>query len=147
MKKLKRPKRTDTKVYQQKQIKKQRNKCSKLWRTVVLLLADGHCWYPDCEITKGLNAHHIEDFRMNPIVRFDPKNGLCCCAGHHKFKKGAVHKGFVAVYRYLIQNRPMDIMYLEDRCAIEFTSENLTKEYLENQILILQGMVEGLLRK
>jgi predicted restriction endonuclease len=138
----KRPKRTDTKVYQSKQLKKLKNKCLKLWSAVVKAQAGYRCFVTGCEETKKLNAHHIEDFLMNPIIRYDPRNGLCCCPGHHKFKKEAVHRSFVSVYDYMVSERAFDIGYLEAKKMEDFGPEDLTKEYLENQIKILQGMME-----
>ena len=144
MKKKKRPKRTDTKVYQQKQIKKLKNKCLQLWGLVVRHQSGNRCFYPGCEVTKRLQPHHIEDKLTAYILRYDPKNGLLSCPGHHKFKKESAHRSFVTVYEYMTKNRLEDIEYLRVKIQEPFGAQDITREYLEQQKLSLECMLEVL---
>ena len=89
----KRKKRTNTKIYQKKQIKKAQRRCLKLWKECVKLRAGNCCEAPGCKEAELLAAHHIESYDLNPYLRYFMDNGLCLCAKkHHKFTKYSIHK-------------------------------------------------------
>ena len=53
------------------------------WSAMVKILAGNRCEV--CGTTQFLNSHHIFG-RGNHSTRWDVNNGVCLCAGHHKFK-------------------------------------------------------------
>lgn len=57
-------------------------KCNKLWSQIVR--SPGKCEY--CGKTEHLQAHHIFG-RSNKAVLWDVDNGVCLCAGCHKFSR------------------------------------------------------------
>ena len=57
-------------------------KCDILWSQIVRSV--GRCQY--CGKTENLHAHHIFG-RTNKAVRWDLENGVCLCAGCHKFSR------------------------------------------------------------
>jgi hypothetical protein len=52
------------------------------WSKLVKLRAGNKCEY--CGKTSYLNSHHIYS-RSKRSVRWDVKNGICLCVGHHTF--------------------------------------------------------------
>ena len=42
-----------------------------------------------------LQAHHLEDYRLNPRLRYDLNNGILLCVHHHKFGSEAIHRSFL----------------------------------------------------
>lgn len=141
-----------TRLYFMKEIKKLSNKAKRLWKQAVMLTDGNKCVM--CGTTKNLNAHHIEDYRVNPILRYDVRNGVCLCASDHKFRSGAAHKGFVKLHAYIYAERPSDIPYLLSKIGMpsggvpytigDGTIENIRKhkEWLEEQIKILEEYIE-----
>ena len=60
------------------------------WSLLVKLKAGNKCEY--CGKEKPLNSHHIFS-RSNKSVRWDLKNGMCLCVGHHTFNsRFSAHK-------------------------------------------------------
>ena len=53
------------------------------WSLLVKLRAGMKCEV--CRKTSPLNSHHIYS-RSKRSVRWDPKNGVCLCVGHHTFR-------------------------------------------------------------
>jgi len=127
----------ESKSYQKKELKKLKSRCHSLWSRMVRDLAGNRCVF--CGDTKYIHAHHIEDSRLCPSLRYDIRNGLSCCASHHKFSseaKGrgdAVHKSFIFIYDYMTENRPEDIVYLREhrKDKVEITKEYLLKKIKE----------------
>ena len=85
----------DTKAYKEKQVKKVRNRCLKLWKECVKLRAGNKCETPGCEEVERLNAHHIEVYLLNPYLRYEITNGMCFCPTHHKWGKASAHKSYL----------------------------------------------------
>ena len=52
------------------------------WSKLVKLRAGNKCEY--CYKTAYLNSHHIYS-RSKKSTRWDVKNGICLCVGHHTF--------------------------------------------------------------
>ena len=59
------------------------------WRDKVRTRDGFKCQMPNC-IYKGkkLHCHHILPWATNPMLRFDPSNGICLCPDHHKLVTG-----------------------------------------------------------
>lgn len=57
--------------------------------------AENRCEAPGCKETKKLNAHHIEDYILNPYLRYEESNGLCLCPSNHKFGVKSAHRSFL----------------------------------------------------
>lgn len=64
-----------------------------------------------CHKTTSLNAHHIIG-RRNRSVRWDLRNGVCLCAGCHKFSKLSAHQDPEWFHDWLKENRNEDLDYL-----------------------------------
>jgi hypothetical protein len=128
MKRKKRPNK-GTKAYQLWELRNLSKKCLQLWSKNVREEAGNKCFLGSCK-KKNLHAHHIMDSRLIPALRHDPRNGMSCCAGHHKFTSGAVHKNFIVIYDYMTKYRPGDIEYLRKHQydKIEFTKEYFLKK-------------------
>lgn len=128
-----------TQVEEKKEIQSLQRKCLYLWKAKVKDNAGNQCeaWEAGkrCKATKFLNAHHIENYMTNKDLRYDPKNGLCLCAGHHKFKRKSAHKSFVFLYLHMTIIRLNDLTYLINESNI---SSPQTKESLLRIIERLQ---------
>ncbi len=105
-----------TKAADEQELQKLRRKCLFLWSAQVKKNAGNQCeaWEKKkrCEVTKRLNAHHIESYITNKHLRYDPKNGLCLCPKHHKFGWYSAHKSFVFMYEIMVIKRADDLAYL-----------------------------------
>lgn len=127
------------KTEEKEELKKLRRKCLPLWTKKVKENAGNQCEAREngvrCKEVKFLHSHHIESYAVNRDLRYDPKNGTCMCAGHHKFKRKSAHKSFVFMYEYMTHYRLNDLYYLIQMSNI--TSPE-TKESLQNIIKILQ---------
>ena len=124
----------NTKAYQKWELRVLGNRCSRLWSNKVRKLVGNKC--VSCGSAKQVHAHHIEDSRLNSALRYDLRNGVAFCAGHHKFGPESAHKSFVFMYKYMVEHRKEDLEYLlqERERKVE-----LTKEYLESKIKELKG--------
>ena len=83
----------ETKAYKEKQVRKVRNRCLKLWKECVKLRAGNKC--EATGTTEQLNCHHIEDYKMHSYLRYSVNNGICLSPGSHKFSAAAAHKSFL----------------------------------------------------
>lgn len=59
-----------------------------------------------------LDAHHLEDRRMCPALRFDALNGILLTKRHHKFGKNSAHRGGLWFFRWLSEHRPLQLAYV-----------------------------------
>lgn len=59
-----------------------------------------------------MHAHHIEDGRLNPALRYSIRNGVALCPKHHKFGAESFHKSFIFAYKYMNEFRKEDLQYL-----------------------------------
>jgi hypothetical protein len=131
MKNKKRKKRPNkgTKAYLLWRVQQLKRECLSLWSKIVRKQVGGRCVF--CGTTEYLNAHHIEDRKMFPALAFDTRNGLCCCARHHKFAADSVHRSFCFLYEYMVKNRPEDIKYLQ---AHRLDKVDFSIAYLEQKV-------------
>lgn len=130
------------KISKAKLLKRLKNQALKLWAEAVKAKANNRCQVRGCEITEKLNAHHIESKYNCRALKFDHRNGLCLCPGHHKFKQDSAHKSFCFVLELLTAN---DIEYLTAHRMhpVEFTIEYLTARIEELQAVIKQKEKEN----
>jgi hypothetical protein len=134
-KKAKKKVNKETKTYKLAELAKLVKKCKDLWSQVVKKRAGYKCelqGYSITECSPGfLNAHHIEAYRMNKALAFDPRNGVCSCPGHHSFAIDSCHNSFVTLYSYMVAERPEDICYLLEHYKDKV---EITKEFCEKKI-------------
>jgi predicted restriction endonuclease len=60
----------------------------KKWRKDVYKRDQYCCRWPNCNLKKKLNAHHIRTWAQFPGLRFDVNNGITLCKYHHDLIKG-----------------------------------------------------------
>jgi predicted restriction endonuclease len=60
----------------------------KEWRKKVYSRDKHKCRWPNCEVKKKLNAHHIKTWAGFPGLRFEVSNGITLCKYHHDMIKG-----------------------------------------------------------
>lgn len=131
---MEKPKNKNTKAYENWEIWKLKNQCLRLWKLVVKKNAGGKC--EACEDEERLNAHHIEDERLCPALRYDPRNGVGLCPTNHKFGKDSFHRSFIFAYNFMMKKRPLDLVYLKEHRNDKI---KITKEYLLDQINSLEN--------
>lgn len=68
----------------------ERNKALKKWSGEVRGNAGGACEV--CGKTRGTQAHHLLCKERYPEFRTHPMNGICLCAGCHKFGRLSAHR-------------------------------------------------------
>ncbi len=60
----------------------------KKWRKAVYKRDGYKCRWPNCNLKRKLNAHHIRTWANFPGLRFDIENGISLCSYHHNLIKG-----------------------------------------------------------
>ncbi len=108
------------------------------WSKLVKLIAGNKCEY--CGKTTYLNSHHIYS-RSKRSVRWDVKNGICLCVGHHTFSSTfSAHKTPLEFVKWLENYKGTDYI---DNLTLKansisklhkFEKEELLK-HLNNQII------------
>ena len=108
------------------------------WSKLVKLRASNKCEY--CGKTSYLNSHHIYS-RSKRSVRWDVKNGICLCVGHHTFSSTfSAHKTPLEFVKWLEDYKGTDYI---DNLTLKantisklhtFEKEELLK-HLNNQII------------
>lgn len=118
-----------------KKIKGVDGKLDDAWAKLVKLRAGNKCEY--CGKTSYLNSHHIYS-RSKRSVRWDVKNGICLCVGHHVFSSTfSAHKTPLEFVRWLDDNKGrnyMDILTVKANVVLKlhkFEKELLLKELLK----------------
>jgi hypothetical protein len=127
----------DTQAYKNKIIRRLKNKLLKLWAIKVKERANFKCEVDDCSTDLALNSHHIENFLTSQNLRYDIRNGLCVCQGHHKFFKDSCHRSFIFIYNLMTKKHPEDLQYLLN---FKTTGEELTVEILERKIKEMEAI-------
>ena len=101
------------------------------WSKAVKVLAGYACEY--CGKTEHLNSHHFYGRRVFPL-RWNAKNGVCLCAGHHTFSSTfSAHQTEPDFNKWIIENRGEDWADELREVKIEahkFSNEELVKIYL-----------------
>jgi len=125
-----------TKKKIKKNLRRLKNKALKLWALVVKAKAHNKCCVPGCNNVERLNAHHIESYSTCKSLRYDIKNGLCLCSGHHKFFADSPHKSFCFTIALLTPDI-INYLTIHRKDTVEFT-----EEYYENKIKELQQIID-----
>lgn len=124
-----------------KKLRRLRNKCWRLLSKKIRRERGNKCQFPGCESTIGLNVHHIEDARLNPVLFLDEKNLLVLCVRHHKFSRDAIHRSGTTVWKLLVNVVGLPIVsYLMYRKYEEF---RWSEEYLLNKLKEIQDNTDG----
>jgi len=79
----------------------------KKWRKEVYKRDHHKCQWPNCSISKSLNAHHIRTWAHYPGLRFDVNNGITLCSQHHKMIKG-LESIYESVFSKMILDKQND---------------------------------------
>ncbi len=112
------------------------------WSLLVKLRAGMKCEY--CHKTSPLNSHHIYS-RSKKSTRWDVRNGICLCVGHHVFSSSfSAHKTPLEFTEWLVNYKGHnEITTLKLRAnsvskLFKFEKELLLKE-LQKEIKTLQS--------
>jgi predicted restriction endonuclease len=93
----------------------------------------GKCEIKDCAVVNSLNSHHIIG-RRNHTTRWDLRNGVCLCSGHHVFSLRSAHQDPEWFHDWLEENRKEDIDYLRQRRNIILKRTKKDKEGLLEEL-------------
>jgi len=94
-----------------------------------------------CEVCKRkdsqLNSHHIVG-RTNRSLRWDLRNGVCLCVGHHKFLTQSAHEDPEWFRNWLMENRGEDFDYVNQKKNTikkwtDSEKDELIKEFKERE--------------
>jgi hypothetical protein len=100
-----------------------KRKLDKLWSEKVR--EKGRCEVDGCN-SKTLHAHHVFG-RRNYGVRWDLDNGVCLCAGHHKFYSHfSAHETPTIFTEWLIKTKGKEFL---DRLTEKANDTTLYKKY------------------
>ena len=108
-----------------------------MWAEAVKVLAHNRCCVAGCTIVERLNAHHIENYATTQSLRYDIRNGKCCCPAHHKWGKDSFHKSICFTLK---QITPEDIDYLNIH---RNDHVDFTVEYYEAKLKELQQIIDS----
>lgn len=75
------------------------------WRKNVYKRDKHKCRWPNCNLKRKLNAHHIRRWADFPGLRFDINNGITLCKYHHDLIKGMEHIYESAFLRILANDK------------------------------------------
>ena len=87
-----------------------KNKCDTLYSQIIRLV--GKCEF--CSKTSYLQSHHVIG-RINYILRWDLRNGICLCSGCHMLNKFSAHQDPLGFMEWFKSYRPEDYEYLRIR--------------------------------
>lgn len=79
----------------------------KKWRQSVYKRDNFQCQWPQCNLKRKLNAHHIKTWSNNIGLRFNIDNGITLCAYHHKLIKGLEHI-YEAIFLKIVASKKHD---------------------------------------
>jgi hypothetical protein len=114
------------------------NKLDKAWSQVVKQRAGNKCEV--CGKVQSLNSHHYIS-RSNRMLRWDPRNGVCVCAGCHLFKNESFHKNPEFSHYWMEENRWED---LRDINCIMYEIKKWTIEDMESTLEELNNLIKRL---
>lgn len=109
-----------------------RNGAAGIWSRLIKLRARGVCEV--CGSRENLNAHHIEG-RRNRATRYDLRNGVSLCAGHHVMYKESAHESPIWFVEWLKVHRNADYYHIQTlRHEITEWSEDSLQEMYDEYI-------------
>jgi len=116
-----------------KKLKGIEGKLDDAWALLVKLRAGMECEY--CGKTTHLNSHHIYS-RSKRSTRWDVKNGICLCVGHHVFSSGfSAHKTPLEFVRWLEDYKGMnELNLLTVRANVVLKLHKFEKELLLKEL-------------
>jgi len=92
--------------------KRLREICDQLWSLAVKI--DWGCGCAMCKKREDLNSHHLIP-RQHYALRYDLQNGICLCAGCHRFNPHhSPHKNGPGFNRWLETRYPLRHKWLQD---------------------------------
>lgn len=97
-------------IMKKKSKKQLKRKCDKLWSEIIK--QKGCCEV--CGRRTSLNAHHVVG-RINYVLRWDLRNGVCLCVLCHKFSRNSAHNNPLWFSEWFKKNRPEDYRYLQGK--------------------------------
>lgn len=108
-----------------------------LWAKLVKDSAKNRCEI--CGKDTNLNSHHIIS-RNNLYFRWDLKNGICLCVGHHKFFNESAHLDPVWFIGWIMEHRKEDYEYLLSK-----RKELFDKDYarIEKELIEIENNKKG----
>jgi hypothetical protein len=116
-----------------KKLKGVDGKLDDAWSLLVKLRAGMSCEVPYCNKTV-LNSHHIYS-RSKRSTRWDIKNGICLCVGHHTFSsKFSAHKTVLEFVEFLIDYKGQAFI---DRLRIKANTTSKLHQF-EKEILLAE---------
>jgi hypothetical protein len=92
----------------------EKRKKLKAWSDNIRESYNYKCFVPGCSIIKKLNAHHVIPKEIQE-TKFDLKNGVSLCPGHHKFKNFSAHKNPLWFINLLRELEPGKYQYLSSK--------------------------------
>lgn len=79
----------------------------KKWRKNIFERDDFKCQWPNCNLKKKLNAHHIHKWSDYPGLRFHPNNGITLCKYHHDYIRN-MEEEYASFFWNLIVKKQQD---------------------------------------
>ena len=61
-------------------------KADNAWSAMIKRKLGRKCYWPGCNKTFNIQAHHVINGRTSYATRFDENNGIPICWGHHNFR-------------------------------------------------------------
>jgi len=89
-----------------------KKKCDIAWSKLIKDRAGNRCQI--CGSVSSLNSHHIIG-RVNHVLRWDLKNGICLCASCHKFSTNSAHNNPLAFMEWYKSTYPDNYEYLRSK--------------------------------
>ncbi len=102
-----------------------------LWSKIIK--AKGKCEFKNCRKERYLNSHHIIS-RSNKTLRWDLKNGVCLCAGHHTLLTNSAHKNPIEFLEQMKEKRGQE-WYDTLRLRAAVISKNLDYKLIKLELL------------
>ncbi len=101
-------------------------KLDSAWSKVIL--SKGKCEV--CGKRENLNPHHYIS-RSNRRLRWDIRNGICCCVGCHLFKNESFHKNPEWGHFWMEDKRWEDLAYIN---VVMYEIKKWTVEDMESKL-------------
>ena len=88
--------------------REQKKELDELWKQAVFKKYGKVCNWPGCRKTEYVQAHHFVG-KSNYRLRWDVRNGVPLCRGHHSF---IAHVQYERFRDWFIQTRIKDYLYI-----------------------------------
>lgn len=75
------------------------------WRQAVLE-RDGHCCqFNDCKSRLRLECHHVREWALHPMLRWEVSNGITLCRKHHRYIRNKESRYVLVFMERIAKNR------------------------------------------